>query len=213
MSEPELTALSLTDFAAQLASGAPVPGGGSASALAGAMAAALVAMVAQLSLGRPAYAADDADLRAIIGEAERLRARLLRLTNDDADAYAALVTARRMPKDSDTDRSVRSAAVEEAGMAATRVPLEAARLGGEVLALAERIAAIGNRNAASDAGVAALLAAAAARGAALNVRINLPGLAAAEPLRDAARHELDALEVELAGGEARVLAAVAARMT
>ncbi len=213
MSEPELTALSLTDFAAQLASGAPVPGGGSASALAGAMAAALVAMVAQLSLGRPAYAADDADLRAISGEAERLRARLLRLTNDDADAYAALVTARRMPKDSDTDRSVRSAAVEEAGMAATRVPLEAARLGREVLALAERIAAIGNRNATSDAGVAALLAAAAARGAALNVRINLPGLAAGEPLRDAARHELDALEAELAGGEARVLAAVAARMT
>jgi formiminotetrahydrofolate cyclodeaminase len=212
MSESELTALSLTDFVAQLASGAPVPGGGSASALAGAMAAALVAMVAQLTIGRPAYAAEEGEVREILADAERLHAELLALVQRDADAYTALVEARRLPKAEAQERDSRAAAIEMAGALATEVPLETARLAAETLQLALRMAPIGNRNTVSDAGVAALLAAASARGAALNVRINLPGLAPDAPLRTAAANELDRLEADLGRAEAQALADVAARM-
>jgi len=212
MSESELTSLPLTDFIAQLASGTPVPGGGSASALAGAMAAALVAMVARLTVGRPANAGEEMQALEILADAERLREELLALAEKDADAYSALVTARRLPKESPGERAVRAAAVETAGTIATEVPLETARLAEETLQLAVRIAPIGNRNAVSDAGVAALLAATAVRGAALNVRINLPDLAPDTPLREVAGIELGRLEADVARGEARALADVAARM-
>jgi formiminotetrahydrofolate cyclodeaminase len=211
MSESELTALPLTDFVARLASGAPAPGGGSASALAGAMAAALVAMVAQLTIGRPAYAAEEGQAREILADAERLHAELLSLVQRDADAYTALVEARRLPKEA-LERDARAAAIEMAGTTATEVPLETARLAAETLKLAVRMAPIGNRNTVSDAGVAALLAAASARGAALNVRINLPGLAPDAPLRTAAANELDQLEADLGRAAAEALADVAARM-
>jgi formiminotetrahydrofolate cyclodeaminase len=213
MSESELTALPLTDFIAQLASRAPVPGGGSASALAGAMAAALVAMVARLTVERPAYPGKEAQALEILADAERLREELLALAAKDADAYAALLNARRLPKESPGERAVRATAVEAAGTIATEVPLQTARLAEEALQLAVRIAPIGNRNAVSDAGVAALLAATAVRGAALNVRINLPDLAPGAPLREAAGNELDRLEADVARGEARALADVSARMT
>jgi formiminotetrahydrofolate cyclodeaminase len=212
MSESELTALPLTDFVAQLASGAPVPGGGSASALAGAMAAALVGMVAQLTIGRPAYASKEGEAREILADAKRLHAELLALVQRDADAYTALVEARRLPKGEAQERDSRAAAIEMAGALATEVPLETARLAAETLQLALRMAPIGNRNTVSDAGVAALLAAASARGAALNVRINLPGLAPDAPLRTAAANELDRLEADLGRAEADALADVAARM-
>jgi formiminotetrahydrofolate cyclodeaminase len=211
MSESELTALPLTDFVARLASGAPAPGGGSASALAGAMAAALVAMVARLTIGRPAYAAEEGQAREILADAERLHAELLSLVQRDADAYTALVEARRLPKEA-LERDARAAAIEMAGTTATEVPLETARLAAETLKLAVRMAPIGNRNTVSDAGVAALLAAASARGAALNVRINLPGLAPDAPLRTAAANELDQLEADLGRAAAEALADVAARM-
>jgi glutamate formiminotransferase/formiminotetrahydrofolate cyclodeaminase len=212
MSESELTALPMTDFVAQLAGGAPTPGGGSASALAGAMAAALVAMVARLTIGRPGYAGEEAQAREILADSERLHAELMALVQRDADAYMALVEARRLPKEAPAQRASRAAAVETAGTMATEVPLETARLAGEALKLALRIAPIGNRNAVSDAGVAALLAAASARGAALNVRINVPGLAPDAPLREAAANELDSIEADVSRDEAQALADVAERM-
>src|SRR6266508_2317014 len=136
MSESELTALPLTDFVARLASGAPAPGGGSASALAGAMAAALVSMVAQLTIGRPAYAAEEGQAREILADAERLHAELLALVQRDADAYTALVEARRLPKAEALERDSRAAAIEKAGTTATEVPLETVRLAAETLKLA-----------------------------------------------------------------------------
>jgi len=213
MGDPtQLTELSVHAFLERLGSSDPVPGGGSASALAAAMGAALVAMVAELTIGRPAYAQHEETVRKLRFDAIERRAELLDLAQQDADAYDLVVRARHMPKDSEAERAARNAAVGTATIAATRAPLRAAVVAGEVLDLAERIAPIGNRNAVSDAGVAALLAAAGLRGAVLNVRINLPYLPADEPLGDSAPGELDRLEAKATRGAAAAMAAVADRL-
>ena len=213
MGDPtQLTDLSLDAFLERLGSSDPVPGGGSASALAAAMGAALIAMVAELTIGRPAYAEHEETVRKLRFDALERRAELLDLAQQDADAYDLVVRARHMPKESEAERDARNAAISAATVAATRAPLRVAVVASEVLDLAERIAPIGNRNAASDAGVAALLAAAGLRGAVLNVRINLPYLPAAEPLRDSAPASLDLLEALAAKGQATALAAVAKRL-
>jgi formiminotetrahydrofolate cyclodeaminase len=196
-----LSELSMRELTARLASSEPIPGGGSAAALAGAMGAALISMVAELTVGRE-DAAENADSVRDLGEAavQRMSA-LLDLAEEDAVAYAAVVRARHLPKESEADREARARALRTAMVEAARVPLRTAEVAAEVLGLAHAIAPIGNRNAASDAGVAAQLAAASVRGALLNVRINLPYLAADEPLRtsapaDAARLERLASEQE-----------------
>jgi formiminotetrahydrofolate cyclodeaminase len=208
----QLTDLSLDAFLDRLGSSDPAPGGGSASALAAAMGAALVAMVAELTIGRPAYAEHDKTVRKLRIDALERRAELLELAQRDADAYDLVVRARHMPKESGPEREARSEALGKAMVAAARAPLRAAVVAGEVLDLAERIAPIGNRNAVSDAGVAALLAGAGLRGAVLNVRINLPYLPADEPLRDSAPAHLEQLEALATKGEAAAMAAVSARL-
>jgi methenyltetrahydrofolate cyclohydrolase len=186
-----LTDLPVSDLVGRLATDDPVPGGGSASALAGAMAAALVHMVVELTAGRPAAQDHERRLAEIRDAAAELQAELLRLAEDDAAAYASVVAARRLPKETDEERAIRRTSVETAVRAATRAPLEVVLRSTEALALAEAVAPIANRNAVSDAGVAGLLATAAIRGAALNVEINLPSLPDADPLRDEARRVLD----------------------
>jgi formiminotetrahydrofolate cyclodeaminase len=130
------------------------------------------------------------------------------LSQDDATAYNVVVRARHMPKDSEAERAARTSALEEAMKEAARIPLRAAVVASEVLDLAARLAPIGNRNAASDAGVAAQLAAAGLRGALLNVRINLPHLADDEPLRQSAPAEIARLERLATTGEKSALATV-----
>jgi formiminotetrahydrofolate cyclodeaminase len=208
----QLTDLSVNVLLERLGSSDPVPGGGSAAALAGAMGAALVAMVAELTIGRPDYAEHEAVIRHLRFDALDRRTQLLGLAEQDAAAYEAVVGARRMPKTSDAERGARAEALRRAMVAAADVPLRAAVVAAEVLDLAQRIAPIGNRNAVSDAGVAALLAAAAIRGAVLNVRINLPYLAADDALRAAAPAELERLEALAANGERSALAAVGERL-
>jgi len=213
MGDPtQLTDLSVQAFLDRLGSSDPVPGGGSASALAAAMGAALVAMVAELTIGRPAYAEHEETVRKLRFDALDRRAELLDLAQQDADAYDLVVAARHMPKVSDAERAARTEAIGAATVAATHAPLRIAVVASEVLDLAERIAPIGNRNAASDAGVAALLAAAGLRGAVLNVRINLPYLPATEPLRESAPGSLDLLEALAEKGQATALVAVAERL-
>jgi len=173
---------SLGEWMDAVASATPTPGGGTVSAVAGAMAAALAEMVARLTVGRKKYAAVDGEFRMLQGRAETLRARLVRLGDEDAEAFNAVSAAYAIPKDRGAERA---AAVQAALLGASRVPLETLRAARDVAALAARAAEAGNRNAASDAGVAALLAGAAARGAAYNVRINVAGMpdpAAAAPL-------------------------------
>lgn len=208
----QLTDLPLHEFLERLGSSDPVPGGGSAAALAAAMGAALVAMVAELTIGRPAYAEHEATVRRLRFDALDRRAELLSLAQEDATAYDVVVRARHLPKDSESERAARTDALQKAMREAARIPLRAAVVASEVLDLAERIAPIGNRNAASDAGVAAQLAAAGLRGALLNVGINLPYLADDDPLRQSAPAEISRLEERARIGEQAALAAVDERM-
>ena len=175
--EPKIRAAegpTLDGWLDELAGGAPVPGGGSAAALAGALAAALVAMVARLTIGRKAYAGAGVQQRVaeILAEAEALRAQLRRLVDDDAAAYAKVSAAYRLPKDDPR----RTRAADEALVGAAQTPLAMARGAARLLALAREIGTIGNRNAHSDALVAAALARAALDGATENVRVNVQSL-------------------------------------
>jgi formiminotetrahydrofolate cyclodeaminase len=188
-----LSTLSVRELVERLSSSAPIPGGGSAAALSGAMAAALVHMVVELTAGRPAAAGHEPTLETVRADAARLRDALLDLAEDDAVAYDAVVAARRLPKETDPQRATRAARIAGATRGATEAPLRTARAAADVLALAETLAPIGNRNAISDAGVAGLLASAAIRGAALNVRINLPYLAPDDALGPAAASEIELL--------------------
>jgi formiminotetrahydrofolate cyclodeaminase len=166
--------MTLAEFSEQLASAEPVPGGGSASAIAGALAASLVAMVARLSLDRPKYEPYRATNERALEAAEAARTRLLALADEDARAYGGFSAARKMAHDTPERESARQAATQTAARDASEVPLaivrECARLLEDVAALAGR----SNLNAASDLAVAGRLSAAAAHGAAANVMINLP---------------------------------------
>ena len=209
---PRLADLTVDALLDRLASSDPVPGGGSAAALAGAMGAGLVAMVAELTAGRPEYAEHDGTVTELKAAALARKGLLLTLAEVDASAYEAVVSARRLPKDSEPEREARATALRGAMVEAARVPMRTAVVAGEVLELAERIAPIGNRNAVSDAGVAARLSAAALRGALLNVRINLPYLPADEPLRLSAPAEIARLEAAATEHERAALDAVDARL-
>ncbi|PYO70615.1 MAG: glutamate formimidoyltransferase [Gemmatimonadetes bacterium] len=156
----------------ELAGVAPVPGGGSAAALAGTLAAALVAMVSRLTIGRKAYAPADGRAREILAEAESLRAELRRLVDDDAAAYGRVSAAYKIPKDDPR----RIGAVDEALRGAAITPIAVARGAGRVIALARELGDIGNKNARSDAKVAEQLARAALAGAVENVRVNVAAL-------------------------------------
>jgi methenyltetrahydrofolate cyclohydrolase len=210
--DPRLTDLPSHELVERLASREPVPGGGSAAAIAASLGAALVGMVVELTIGRPEAAAHDELLADVRTSASRLRAELLELAETDAAAYEAVVTARRMPRGSDDEIEARRTAMNDATREATRIPLVTATDAAAILELAERVAPIGNRNAISDVGVGALLAAAASRGAGLNVRINVPYLAAGDPLAAAATAELDGILATVDARERRIAAIVAERM-
>ncbi len=208
----QLAQLAVRELLARLSSSDPVPGGGSAAALAGAMGASLVSMVAALTVGRAEYAEADAMARQIGEAAGTLRAELVDLAERDSGAYQAFVSARRLPRETDEQRAARARAMGTAIALAAEVPLRTARVASQALELARRIAPIGNRNAVSDAGVAAQLTSAAVRGAILNVRINLPLLPEDAPMRLSAPNELTRLEREAANLEAAALADVATRL-
>jgi glutamate formiminotransferase/formiminotetrahydrofolate cyclodeaminase len=163
---------SLDGWLDELAGATPTPGGGSAAALAGTLAAALVAMVARLTIGRKAYAAVESQAREILEEAERLRGELRRLVDEDAAAYEAVSRAYKIPKGDPR----RSQAIDDALLGAARPPAEVVKRGRRLLALVQSLEQIGNKNAASDVRVAAMLAKTAIDGASENVNVNLAGM-------------------------------------
>ena len=167
---------SLTGFVGAVAAPVPAPGGGSVAAHAGALGAALAQMVAGLTAGRKKYAAVDAEMREIGLAAAGLVNTLSALVAQDAEAYGRVTDAYKLPSEPEEAAHRRQAAIADALLGAAEVPLETARACAAVAALAATCATKGNPNAVSDAGVAALLADAACRGAVYNVRINVSSL-------------------------------------
>jgi glutamate formiminotransferase/formiminotetrahydrofolate cyclodeaminase len=163
-------------FLTQLASESPTPGGGSAAALAGAMGAALVVMVCNLTVGREKFKEVDAELRVIHAEATKLQAAMTALVRRDAEAYEGFVNAMKLPKTTDAEKAARKKAMGAAAIHAAEIPLETMRVALAVMRLSAVVAKKGNPHAASDGAVGALLGRAALRSADMNVRINLPSV-------------------------------------
>ncbi len=163
----------LNAFLDELASSAPAPGGGSAAALAGAVGAALVSMVANLTLGKKDYVNVQDDIQRLLKESEALRCKCQELLDADVAAYSHVSQVSKMPRDTDEQKATRSAAMQAALKNATAVPMELAQVCVDVLRLCPEATAKGNVRAVSYVGVAALMAEAGLRAAALNVLINL----------------------------------------
>lgn len=158
----------------------PTPGGGSVSAFAGAQAAALVKMVAGLTVGKKKYAGVEERMKALAAQASEAQGRFMALVAEDAASYDGVSTAYRLPKETDEQKGARSAAIGAALLNAARVPLETARLALSTLESAEEMARAGNANCVTDSAVAAFMAHTACMGALANVRINLAGRSGGE---------------------------------
>ena len=171
-----LKELKLADYLNLLASDAPAPGGGSASALCGAQGAALTAMVANLTVSRKKYEAFHDVCGQAAEEAESLRAQLVAQIDRDTDAYNLVCEAMKLPKETEEEKRTRSEKIAEATLFATEVPYETLSLAVQALSVTGTIVGKSNPNAASDLGVAAANLETCAKGAWLNVLINLGGL-------------------------------------
>jgi formiminotetrahydrofolate cyclodeaminase len=163
----------IASYLDKLASGEPEPGGGSVAALVGALGAGLVTMVTNLTLGKEKYADVQDDMAGLKTASETLRRSLEEYVTLDAQAYRIVATAMKLPRESDEQKRERERALQAALVGAATVPLQVAEAAAEVARLTLPAAEKGNPNAVSDAGVAVILADAAAQSAALNVKINL----------------------------------------
>jgi len=156
-----------------LASAQPAPGGGSASALCGAMGAALVSMVARLTLGKAKYADVQAEIEELLQETERLRDRFQTLMQEDIEAYGKLSAAFKLPRDTDEEIFARTNAVQTQLVEAALVPLAVVECAATLAKCCRRMAEIGNVNVLSDVATASVLASSAGQGAAWMVRVNV----------------------------------------
>jgi formiminotetrahydrofolate cyclodeaminase len=190
----------IAKFLDELASEQPTPGGGGAAAIMGAVGAALVSMVANLTIGKKNYEAFDAELKATNAEAEKVRAELTAAIDEDVVAFNAVMGAYGLPRGTDDEKAARAAAIQAALKQATDAPLRAVKACHEVIKLSAVVADKGNINVISDAGVAVLAANAGLRSAALNVYIN------AKSIKDR-----EFAEIRL--GEVNALTDLAARKT
>lgn len=169
----ELRKLTVEGFINETASSSPAPGGGSIAALNAASSAALITMVANLTLGKEKYAAVEGDMKEVAAKAGALKDDFLALIDEDSNAFNKIMAAFKLPKDTDEAKKARSAAIQDATKGAALVPFKVGQKANKLFALAEEVITKGNQNAITDGAVAAMNARAAVRGAFLNVKINL----------------------------------------
>ena len=172
----ELKNLSVTEFAAITASDAPAPGGGSVSALAGSIAAALGEMVARLTVGREKYASSEAEMQTVIDTFPAVREKLMNAVDEDSKAFDQYMAALAMPKSTDEEKAARSAAMQEGLKVAARVPLGVAQAIDTLFPCLEKAVTIGNPNAVTDGMVGTMMARTGVMGALFNVRVNLESI-------------------------------------
>jgi formiminotetrahydrofolate cyclodeaminase len=193
------------------AAGIPAPGGGSVSALAGALATTMGSMAANFTVGKKRFAAVEPQVKVLLARLDALREELLVLTDEDAASYGVVSAAYGMPKETPEEKSARSAKIQEALVVAMGAPLRTMRACSEVMRTLAALVDLANPNLISDVGVSAILAEAAVRGAKLNVDINLASLADAE-LVARTRSEADALAAESARLLAEVMGKVSSKI-
>lgn len=167
---------SVQNYLDTLASKNATPGGGSAAALMGAQAAALVSMVCNLTIGKPKYAEVEAEMRALLEKSESLREEFTGMIKADIDVFNRLMTTYGLPKETNEEKEARSFAIQVVLKDATQVPLDCAKACVEVIALSQIAAKKGSSAVISDAGVGVMSAYAALKSAALNVYINAASL-------------------------------------
>ena len=188
----KLTDMKITEFLTALASSAPAPGGGGGAAMAGALAAALASMVANLTIGKEKFAQQEPEVKDLLDEAEEVRQTLLALVEDDAAVFNSFMACYKLPKGTEEEKTARTAAIRKAAKQAAEVPLAIARASYRALMLAQRLVCIGNPGVITDGACSALLARAALRCAEYNVRINL-GLTKDEAYNQQVAAELNKL--------------------
>ncbi len=200
-----LTDLTVKGFLAETAGQEPVPGGGSISALNGSIAAALAEMVANLTIGKKKYVEVEAEMQTIATEAAAIQKELVLDIDRDSDAYNKVFAAFKLPKETEEEKAVRSAQIQEMTKYAASVPMEVARRVHSLLPLIEAVVAKGNQNAITDGCVAMMCARTAIIGALLNVRINLTSIKD-EDFVKTHTEEADAIEADAIRREAEILA-------
>lgn len=173
--------MTLKNYSDVLASSEPAPGGGSTAALAGVLAASLTIMVVSLSVGKKNFEALDENIKELFMKEyeniKMLKDELTGLVDEDTKAFNKFMEAMKLPKDTEEQKQVRSARLQDASLYALQVPLRTAESCFNLLKNQNSIAKYGNKNAVSDVGVGALLALSGLEGAIMNVNINLPGIA------------------------------------
>lgn len=200
-----LTDLTVKGFLAETAGQEPVPGGGSISALNGSIAAALAEMVANLTIGKKKYVEVEAEMQTIATEAAAIQKELVLDIDRDSDAYNKVFAAFKLPKETEEEKAVRSAQIQEMTKYAASVPMEVARRVHSLLPLIEAVVAKGNQNAITDGCVAMMCARTATIGALLNVRINLTSIKD-EDFVKTHTEEANAIEADAIRREAEILA-------
>lgn len=198
--------MTIEAFAQLTASNEPVPGGGSISALAGALAAALAEMVAGLTIGKKKYAEVEDEMKAVVAPMRKLQEQLLLDIQRDSESFDLYMQALTLPKETEEEKAARTAAMQEGLKAAVKVPLSVANAAYEILPVAELMVNKGNQTAVTDALVATMLARTAALGALFNVKINLQSIKDEAFVAETSK-KVEALERKTVDFEKKILAA------
>ena len=202
-----LTNQKITDFLQKTASGNPVPGGGSVSALSAALGAGLTEMVANLTVGKKGYEAVESEMKDIAATVQSLRNKLVTEVDKDSNAYKDVLAAFKLPKTTEKEQEQRKQAIQDAMKNAARVPLGVAYDALKVMDLAEKVIRDGNRNAASDGAVGTMMSRTAALGALFNVKINLASVKD-KPFVEEMMREVNKLESRVHEREKEILSIV-----